>query len=69
MPTSKYRYYHPLYFIATVVVVGLTQAAYVVTEGDTVMVCAQLQSGLLERSVTVFFSHSGIYISTPTYAL
>ena len=36
--------------------VGLTQPAYVVTEGDTVMVCAQLQSGQLERSVTVLFS-------------
>ena len=50
--------------IATEVVVGLTQPAYVVTEGDTVMVCAQLQSGQLERSVTVIFSTSfdpGIY--------
>ena len=47
--------------------VGLTQAAYVVTEGDTVMVCAQLQSGQLERSVTVSFSasiDSGMYIIT-----
>ena len=41
--------------ITTVVTVGLTQPEYLVTEGETVTVCAQLQSGQLERDVTVFF--------------
>ena len=64
MPTSHHG---NIISIATEVVVGLTQLVYVVTEGDTVMVCAQLQSGQsgqLERSVTVSFSTSsdpGIY--------
>ena len=40
------------------VIVGLTQLEYVVTEGETVTVCAQLQSGQLERDVTVFFATS-----------
>ena len=57
MPKSKHGNIIPS-FIATEVVVGLTQPAYAVTEGDTVMVCAQLQSGQLERSVAVSFSTS-----------
>ena len=44
--------------IATVVIVGLTQLEYVVTEGETVTVCAQLQSGQLERDATIFFATS-----------
>lgn len=37
------------------VIVGLTQPEYLVTEGETVTVCAQLQSGQLGRDVTVYF--------------
>ena len=47
------------------VIVGLTQPEYVVTEGETVTVCAQLQSGQLGRDVTVFFvtsSDLGMYV-------
>ena len=43
------------HIITTVVTVGLTQPEYVVTEGETVTVCAQLQSGQLGRDATVFF--------------
>ena len=55
------------HIITTVVTVGLTQPEYVVTEGETVTVCAQLQSGQLERDVTVFFitsSELGMYVCT-----
>ena len=40
------------------VTVGLTQPEYVVNEGETVTVCAQLQSGQLERDATIFFTTS-----------
>ena len=40
------------------VIVGFTQPEYLVTEGETVTVCAQLQSGQLERDATVFFTTS-----------
>ena len=53
-------------YIATVVIVGLTQPEYIVNEGETVMVCAQLQSGQLERDVTVYFTTSsdlGMYVN------
>ena len=40
------------------VIVGLTQPEYVVNEGETVTVCAQLQSGQLERDATIFFTTS-----------
>ena len=40
------------------VIVGLTQPEYLVTEGETVTVCAQLQSGQLGRDVTIFFTTS-----------
>lgn len=52
-------------YITTVVIVGLTQPVYVVTEGETVTVCAQLQSGQLERDAAVFFTTSsdlGMYV-------
>ena len=39
----------------TEVIVGHTQPEHLVNEGETVTVCAQLQSGQLGRDVTVFF--------------
>ena len=49
---------YTMHNITTVVTVGLTQPEYLVTEGETVTVCAQLQSGQLGRDVTVFFTTS-----------
>ena len=52
-------------YITTVIIVGLTQLEYVVTEGEIVTVCAQLQSGQLGRDATVFFTTSsdlGMYV-------
>ena len=49
------------------VIVGLTQPEYLVTEGEIVTICAQLQSGQLQRDATIFFvtsSDLGMYVCT-----
>ena len=53
--THVHQDHDNIMYTTTEVIVGLTQPEYLVTEGETVMVCAQLQSGQLGRDVTVYF--------------